>query len=594
MGHYVYRYVDNDTGEILYVGKNDTNLINRINQHKPEAKFQNLNAHVEYIILDNPLMTRFCELYYINKWKPRLNVADKYDCEMTAKIDESEYEWLEYKEEDFVLPAIRRQSANKPQKADKQKVKQDTGLKRGRYDIEEFFIPQMSEIERQVYFTVIKQFFDTGNREIESRDYPDTKNGVMESEILENLFGMRYTPNGVMLFDKAMGVEIDGKSYVTGLRVNTNIFSYEEENYKKLCEIIKSELNKYNNEGEHIASQWIQESIEKEPCAPRKEKKRKPTIEYIGKPYPTRKTKIDSLIDEEAITVYESDEKLYQFPKITEQEKYIYFHAVDNFLNNNGLEYFVPMGTFDLSEQELIDISIGLKARQFRRKSVSNSLGYDSENLVVKAGSKNGKPYIKLNKTPLFTSYDEYAVLNPLSNTVLIDRDKTIRLRMLSNQIYRKLRVYNKSKLYSDSKLVPNRHTIDEITPYRFATHILYRFPDDKNNIGAYSYYVYILCCKYHSLAQYEYKFAKIWFRKAECNDRIVNCLKTKSILGISLVKAISFNGKDNLIHCAISTEIFDKRPDIKEYMATVWSRFPKDGWVNRNFRFIGYEVTEE
>ena len=37
MGHYVYKYVK--AGEIVYIGKNDTNLADRIYQHKLEEKF---------------------------------------------------------------------------------------------------------------------------------------------------------------------------------------------------------------------------------------------------------------------------------------------------------------------------------------------------------------------------------------------------------------------------------------------------------------------------------------------------------------------------------------------------------------------------
>lgn len=38
MGHYVYKYVYNN--EIIYIGKNDTDLESRIYQHKLEDKFK--------------------------------------------------------------------------------------------------------------------------------------------------------------------------------------------------------------------------------------------------------------------------------------------------------------------------------------------------------------------------------------------------------------------------------------------------------------------------------------------------------------------------------------------------------------------------
>ena len=98
MGHYVYKYIYND--EIIYIGKNDTDLISRINQHKLETKFQPyLLSDVYYIKLDNEYDTDIMETLLINKYKPLLNVAKKNKYKLN--IDFTEPEWKKYCENDF-------------------------------------------------------------------------------------------------------------------------------------------------------------------------------------------------------------------------------------------------------------------------------------------------------------------------------------------------------------------------------------------------------------------------------------------------------------------------------------------------------------
>lgn len=76
MGHYVYKYVFDD--EIVYVGKNDTDLHSRIYQHTLEEKFQPVKeAQIYFIELQNSIESRLMEELLINKYKPLLNVACK-------------------------------------------------------------------------------------------------------------------------------------------------------------------------------------------------------------------------------------------------------------------------------------------------------------------------------------------------------------------------------------------------------------------------------------------------------------------------------------------------------------------------------------
>ena len=89
MGHYVYKYVYD--GEIVYIGKNDTDLETRINQHKLEEKFRPyLKADIYYIELANSIMSDVVESELIRRYKPKLNVAKMSDW---IGLDFVEPEW---------------------------------------------------------------------------------------------------------------------------------------------------------------------------------------------------------------------------------------------------------------------------------------------------------------------------------------------------------------------------------------------------------------------------------------------------------------------------------------------------------------------
>ena len=89
MGHYVYKYVYD--GEIVYIGKNDTDLETRINQHKLEEKFRPyLKADIYYIELANAIMSDVVESELIRRYKPKLNVAKMCDW---SGLEFTEPEW---------------------------------------------------------------------------------------------------------------------------------------------------------------------------------------------------------------------------------------------------------------------------------------------------------------------------------------------------------------------------------------------------------------------------------------------------------------------------------------------------------------------
>lgn len=96
MATYVYKYV-HPNYEWLYVGKADNVIKDRIVCHSKEFKFQPFlkDAKIYFIELDNKAQSKFVESYLIDKYKPHLNVVDKYDGESTFTLNLPE--WKIYK-----------------------------------------------------------------------------------------------------------------------------------------------------------------------------------------------------------------------------------------------------------------------------------------------------------------------------------------------------------------------------------------------------------------------------------------------------------------------------------------------------------------
>lgn len=80
MGHYVYKYVCNN--EIIYIGKNDTDLYSRLRQHGkcgdniPEEGWDEINnSDIFYCELPNVTMSDVVESELIRRYKPKWNKA---------------------------------------------------------------------------------------------------------------------------------------------------------------------------------------------------------------------------------------------------------------------------------------------------------------------------------------------------------------------------------------------------------------------------------------------------------------------------------------------------------------------------------------
>ena len=98
MGHYVYKYVFN--GEIIYIGKCDSDLDQRLAQHgKPgdniEKKYwDDINASdIYYCTLANATMSDVVESELINRHKPKCNTAKKSDWD---GLELPEPKWKKY------------------------------------------------------------------------------------------------------------------------------------------------------------------------------------------------------------------------------------------------------------------------------------------------------------------------------------------------------------------------------------------------------------------------------------------------------------------------------------------------------------------
>lgn len=74
----IYKYVSLQDGSVLYVGKTDSSLKQRIDAHAKEEKFLPYLGNVEifYFTLSNRVETDIVEKYLINQLKPTLNEKD--------------------------------------------------------------------------------------------------------------------------------------------------------------------------------------------------------------------------------------------------------------------------------------------------------------------------------------------------------------------------------------------------------------------------------------------------------------------------------------------------------------------------------------
>ncbi|WP_147422370.1 hypothetical protein [Ruminococcus sp. AM42-11] len=115
MGNYVYKYVYDN--EIIYIGKNDTDLTSRLNRHGkpgdniPEEGWDEINnSDIFYCELANRIMSDVVESELIRRYKPKYNKAktsewsglefvepkwEKYNKEKLSNKRDTEYKFYE-------------------------------------------------------------------------------------------------------------------------------------------------------------------------------------------------------------------------------------------------------------------------------------------------------------------------------------------------------------------------------------------------------------------------------------------------------------------------------------------------------------------
>lgn len=110
----VYKYVYRNS--IIYIGKTDYSLKQRVSGHEKEKKFKKYLDDVEiyFIELKNKAETSFMEKYLINKYKPVLNIVDVYDGDSGIIMCEPEWKNLnEFNQENELLDNINKHKFNK-------------------------------------------------------------------------------------------------------------------------------------------------------------------------------------------------------------------------------------------------------------------------------------------------------------------------------------------------------------------------------------------------------------------------------------------------------------------------------------------------
>lgn len=150
MGHYVYKYVYN--GETIYIGKNDTNLRSRINQHRAEKRFSPyLLADIYYASLSNKYDSDLMETLLIRKYRPLLNISKN---QTNSEISFNEPEWKLYIDDDFKTE-IQNKSANdirreKSKAAWKRRKFEQNKKKLGEMLLKQFLYQYMSENKTKI------------------------------------------------------------------------------------------------------------------------------------------------------------------------------------------------------------------------------------------------------------------------------------------------------------------------------------------------------------------------------------------------------------------------------------------------------------
>ena len=97
--HYVYKYISNKTGDIIYIGKTNASLKARIQSHLKEPRFFSYleDATIFYTEFSTTIETDSAELFLINELNPILN-SKGMNGNLLYYITDKEIDWQPYSE----------------------------------------------------------------------------------------------------------------------------------------------------------------------------------------------------------------------------------------------------------------------------------------------------------------------------------------------------------------------------------------------------------------------------------------------------------------------------------------------------------------
>lgn len=253
--HAIYKYIKD--GEIVYIGKTDNSLENRIECHKKEKKFKKLGKmEIKYFMVKNSTETDIYEKILINKYQPILNVVSKHDEHMDIPIEEPE--WMPYDEKKIVksVKPKKKKSKKKKKRASEISISEN-------YDSSNTINP-FSDFGSVMLYMNICYYVDKG---FSPTDYETEaeEEGTLDQYVIKwktPTFTLAGLPDSLKkemwIIDQFVRVSDirypkdykDGVHHICGYRKLPKIFGEEEEQY----EICSKPLTLYVDEFENTIS----------------------------------------------------------------------------------------------------------------------------------------------------------------------------------------------------------------------------------------------------------------------------------------------------------------------------------------------------
>lgn len=256
MGHYVYKYVYND--EIIYIGKNDTDLYSRLKQHGkcgdniPEEGWDEINnSNIFYCELPNSTMSDVVESELIRRYKPKWNKAKM-----------SEWSGL-----DFVEPKWKKAFENNSNEILKEKER-EISILRSRLDKCEKEISKLREKARYKndyyllcikYDSLIDKLNDKCISTENSYEFNDVCDWYKQTDSLNGIFeAITYDSKQNVTSYKKIYIDHLGRLYFEFEQINRLpakgiIFHSKTDTYKSNWQVLRGWLNSGTNEYIKIA-----------------------------------------------------------------------------------------------------------------------------------------------------------------------------------------------------------------------------------------------------------------------------------------------------------------------------------------------------